>query len=174
MKNDPDMSVEHVLGSTVLAAGAGQHFEFLNHLATIKLEGQGRTMSVAEFLAPQGFGPPEHRHNDEDELFFVLDGEVRFLTGGEEAMAGTGGFAHLPHGESHTFQVLSPTARFVTVTASIAGEPRFDQMVSSLGSPITMPTLPEPGYIDPARIAQVCASFGIDIVGPPPGEGEAR
>ena len=168
------MSVEYTLGSTVLAAGEGQHFEFLNHLATIKLQGQGRTMSVVEFLAPQGFGPPEHRHNDEDELFFVLDGEVRFLTGGHEALAGEGGFAHLPHGETHTFQVLSPTARFVTVTASTAGAPRFDQMVSTLGTPTTTVAMPEPGYIDPARVAEVCASFGIDIVGPPPGEAEAR
>ena len=168
------MSIEQAIGATVLATGEGQHFEFLNHLATIKLEGEGRAMSVVEFLAPRGFGPPQHTHRDEDEVFFVLDGEVRFFTGGQETDAGTGGFAHLPHGEPHTFQVLSATARIATITASITGEPRFDQMVSALGSPTTKAALPEPGYIDPAHVAEVCASYGIDIVGPPPSELDAK
>ena len=131
------MSIEPTLASIVLATGEGQHVEFLNNLTTIKLAGRDRTMSVVEFLAPRGFGPPEHRHNDEDELFV-------------------------------TFQVLSPTARFLNVTASQTGSPRFDEMVAALGTPTEATVIPEPSYIDPGRVAEVCASFGIDIVGPPP------
>ena len=41
-------------------------------------------------------------------------------------------------------------------------------MVEALGEPIETPTLPEPGPIDPAHVAQVNDQFGIDILGPPP------
>ncbi len=165
MSNEPTLA-NH---SMVLAAGEGQHFEFLNHLATVKLQGkESQSMSVVEFNAPRGFGPPEHRHLHEDELFFVSDGEIRFFTGGEQIDVGAGGFAHLPAGIPHTFQVLSETARFINVTASRDGAPRFDEMVSSLGVQTESTEMPEPGYIDPAEVAAVCAAHDIHVLGPPP------
>jgi hypothetical protein len=41
-------------------------------------------------------------------------------------------------------------------------------MVAALGTPTDAPTMPEPTYIDPARVAEVNAGFGIEILGPPP------
>ena len=153
----------------VIAPGSGHHLHFLNHLATIKVRGGvDGTMSVVEFSAPRGLGPPLHRHEDEDEVFVVLDGEVAFHAGEQVMMAGEGGIAHLPHGIAHTFQVHSPTARFVCVTASRAQVPRFDLMVAALGTDVATPTLPEPGPIDPGHVAEVCLAHGIQILGPPP------
>jgi quercetin dioxygenase-like cupin family protein len=152
----------------VLPADAGQHFHFLNHLATVKVAGEGRALSVVEFRAERGFGPPLHRHIHEDEFFVVLDGEVRFTSGDVEAIAKPGGSAFLPHGLAHSFQVISAEARFVTVTGSTTGSPRFDGMIAELGEPTAEPTLPTPGPIDPGLVAEVNASFGIEILGPPP------
>ncbi|MGD2042572.1 MAG: cupin domain-containing protein [Acidimicrobiia bacterium] len=164
------MSIQHAPsaeGTVVLGPGEGHHLSFLNNLATVKLSaGEQGSMSVVEFLAPKGFGPPEHRHNDEDELFIVLDGDLRFFTGGEQFVGGEGSFAHLPRAIPHTFQVLTESARFLNVTAGPA--PRFDAMVRALGEPTDIVALPEPGYIDPSRVAEVCAAHGIDILGPPP------
>lgn len=164
------MTVEHMPGDAyVVSEGDGQHLEFLNHLATIKVEaGDGGSMSVVEFLAPRGFGPPEHRHQVDDELFVVLEGEIRFRCGDVEADGAAGAVAYLPRGGAHTFQVLSDTARFVVVNASSMATPRFDAMVSALGTPTDQAALPEPAYIDPSRVAAVCAAHGIDVVGPPP------
>lgn len=166
------MSIEQALASQqslVLAPGEGQHLDFLNHLATIKVAaGTERSMSVVEFVAPQGFGPPVHRHNDEDELFIVLDGELRFFTGGNEFPGGAGSFAYLPRAIPHTFQVITESARLVNVTASTTTVPRFDQMVAALGTPTRGMAMPEPQPIDPALVAEVCAAHNIDILGPPP------
>ena len=41
-------------------------------------------------------------------------------------------------------------------------------MVAALGSPTERLTIPEPGYIDAARVAEVCHEHGIEVVGPPP------
>lgn len=154
----------------VLAPGTGHHLHFLNHLATVKVRpGDHGALSVVEFTAPRGFGPPLHRHEHEDELFVVLDGELAFQAGGNEAtVVGAGGVALLPHGIPHTFQVRSDTARFTCVNASRTGAPRFDQMVTHLGVPTSAPSLPAPSYIDATHVADVCREHGIEVVGPPP------
>src|SRR6056297_3362481 len=96
----------------VIAPGSGHHLHFLNHLATIKVRGgDDGSLSVVEFAARRGLGPPLHRHDDEDELFVVLDGQVAFHSGEDITLAETGSLAYLPHGIAHTFQVHSDTAR---------------------------------------------------------------
>jgi quercetin dioxygenase-like cupin family protein len=153
----------------VIAPGHGHHLHFLNHLATIRVTaGEHGSMSVVEFQAARGFGPPLHRHDTEDELFVLLDGELDLHCGDERFTAAAGDIALLPHGRPHTFQVLSETARFTCVTSSRTGVPRFDQMVTELGEPVEVPRLPEPGYVDATRVADVCREFGIEVLGPPP------
>lgn len=164
------MSIEQTLASAqVLASDEGQRLEFLNNLVTIKsAAGSDRAMSVVEFLAPRSFGPPEHVHRNEDEFFVVLDGEMKFLTGGEEILAGAGACAYLPRAVPHTFQVLSESARMLTIAAVFSEPSRFDQMVTALGTPTDQLVIPEPKPIDPTLVADVCREHGIDIVGPPP------
>ena len=153
----------------MLAAQEGEHFHFLNHLATIKVRaGDHRSMSVVEFVGPRGFGPPLHSHTEEDELFVIFEGELEFRTGGREILGSAGTCAYLPRAVPHTFQILSDTARFMCVTASTTTIPRFDEMVAALGEPVAEPSMPEPGYIDPVRVADVNRALGIDILGPPP------
>ncbi len=157
--------------TTIIHPGEGRHLHFLNHLATIKVEGATSALSVVEFQAPRGFAPPLHRHRHEDELFLLLEGEIAVLAGdgrAEEApVVGAGGIALLAHGLRHTFQVRSDTARFVCVTASGAGHPRFDEMVTALGEPTLDPTIPDPGYVDATRVADVCLEHDIEVLGPP-------
>jgi uncharacterized cupin superfamily protein len=153
---------------TVVPRDEGRHHHFLNHLATVKASGTDGALSAVEFVAPRGFGPPLHRHLDEDELVVVLEGEMVFRSGDDELVGREGAVAVLPRGVPHTFQVLSPTARFLSVTASGSGHPRFDRMVAALGTPTDEARLPEPGPIDPAEVARVNAAHGIEILGPPP------
>lgn len=153
----------------VLARGEGTHLHFLNNLATIKFSaGTDGSMSVVEFSANRGFGPPLHTHRDEDELVVVLDGEVAFRSGDTEIIGTTGASAYLPHAVPHTFQVLSETARMLSVTASATTTPEFDQMVAALGEPVSVPTIPGEMDIDPGQVAMVNDAHGIDILGPPP------
>jgi quercetin dioxygenase-like cupin family protein len=164
-----DTSTRQARAFEVVAPGTGHHLHFLNHLATVKIRPEDTgSLSVVEFQAPRGFGPPLHRHLDEDELFVILEGEIAFHSGEYPRFAAAGGIAFLPHGVPHTFQVTSPFARFTCVTASRTAVPRFDQMVTALGQPTETPHLPEPGYIDATVVADVCRAHGIEVVGPPP------
>lgn len=153
----------------VLARDEGRHLHFLNNLATVKVSpGPDGSMSAVEFVAPYGFGPPVHSHRDEDELVVVLDGEVAFRSGDDEVIATTGACAYLPHAVPHTFQVLSPSARMLSITSSATTVPEFDRMVTALGQPTDRPTIPAEMEIDPGRVALVTAEHGIDVLGPPP------
>lgn len=150
----------------VLGPGEGEHWHFLNTLQSLKVDGDrtGGALTALEFVGPRGFGPPLHSHDVEDELFYVLDGEVRFTSGEVEQVVGEGGTVFLPKQRPHQFQVLSDTARVFQVTTPA----QFGDFVRTLGEPAAEPVLPAPVEIDGARVAEVCAQFQIQVLGPPP------
>jgi quercetin dioxygenase-like cupin family protein len=154
------------MSPVLVARDGGQHFHFLNTLQTAKLttEQTNGALTVVEFIGPRNFGPPLHLHDAEDEMFYILDGELWLSCGDAEAVHGEGAVVWLPRGLPHTFQVRSETARVLTVSTP-AG---FERFVAALGSPAESPVLPEPGPIDPAHVAQVCAEHNIQVLGPPP------
>ncbi len=153
----------------VLLSGEGEHRHFLNHLATTKVDpGDEGSMTVVEFEAPRGFGPPLHVHDHEDEVMVVLDGEIAFRSGDDERVGQAGSTVYLPHGVPHTFQVLSESARFTTIAARLVGTPAFGSFVAELGEEIDGTDLPAPIEIDPAAVAEAGSRHGITILGPPP------
>ena len=153
----------------VLGAGHGHHLHFLNNLATLKTAAGGdASMAVVEFDGPRDFGPPLHRHHDEDEFFFILDGEIEVQLGDELSTVGQGAFVWLPCGLPHTVQLVSDSCRMLAVTAPAGGSARFDAMVAALGEDTTDVRIPDPMDIDPGHVAAVCAEHGIEIMGPPP------
>jgi len=150
--------------------GDGDHFHFLNHLATVKSR-HDRTisgMNAVEFAAPRGFGPPLHLHHEEDEIMYVVDGDIRVEIDGIERIAPAGSVIALPARVPHTFQVTSEWATLLTVAGGRREAPPFDAFVEALGTPTDDATQPEPVSIDPGHVAAVAAANGIEILGPPP------
>src|SRR3954454_13143946 len=64
-------------------------------------------------MAPGREGPAAHVHDDEDDAFYVLDDEIRFVVDDQEVVAGAGTFVLVPPGVVHTF--MNPTASPVRV-----------------------------------------------------------
>jgi quercetin dioxygenase-like cupin family protein len=63
-------------------------------------------------------GPEAHVHADEDDSFYVLDGEMTFIVEGEEILAPAGTFVLVPPGVEHTFANRSAAeARLLNVHA---------------------------------------------------------
>lgn len=62
--------------------------------------------AYAAFLAvvPPGGGPPPHVHHREDEMFYVLEGEITFFTGEQELVGRAGDLIHAPRDVPHRFQ----------------------------------------------------------------------
>jgi mannose-6-phosphate isomerase-like protein (cupin superfamily) len=96
--------------------------------------GQGHHVGNVEFLArtthtprfnlgivtvqPRRSGPGEHVHPDEDDSFYILEGELVFTVDGEEVVAGPGTFVLVPPGCRHDFtNRTEQIARFLNIHA---------------------------------------------------------
>ena len=64
-------------------------------------------------MAPGRDGPSAHAHDDEDDAFYILDGELRFVVDDREIAAPAGTFVLVPPGVVHTF--MNPTSSPVRV-----------------------------------------------------------
>ena len=150
----------------MVARDEGDHFNFLNTLHTAKITGEqtNGALTAVEFFAPKNFAPPLHQHEAEDELFYIIGGELWLSCGDAEAVHGEGAVVWLPRGLPHTFAVRSDTARVLVVSAPSG----YDQFVATLGERVDKPVMPVPKEIDPARVAEIGAQFNIQILGPPP------
>jgi mannose-6-phosphate isomerase-like protein (cupin superfamily) len=87
--------------------------------AVVIRPGDGHHVGNVEFLArsadtprfnlsvltvqPHRTGPPMHTHADEDDAFYVLEGELTFLLEDDEIRAPQGTFVLVPPGTPHTF-----------------------------------------------------------------------
>ena len=119
---------------------------------------------MIEHLAPQGAGSPLHVHRNEDEWFYVTEGELAFWVGGQVIKPPAGSFVYDPREVPHTFEVTSPEARFLLV-AEPAG---FENFMRELSEPAQSPTLPAASFQppDPVRMMATAAEYGIEILGP--------
>ena len=154
----------------VVRRDEGRHNHFFNHLGTVKVASGDAPSGLAavEFVAPRDFGPPLHLHREEDEMFYVVEGEVAYTAGDTEHTVGPGAIVMIPKGTPHTFQVLSEQARLFTVTAGSATAPAFDEFVTAMGHELEEPVIPAPVDIDPGHVAAMCDAHGMDVLGPPP------
>ena len=83
----------------------GEDFWLFGALATIKISAEdtaGRYCVINTEVAP-GVGSPWHVHRDEDEWFFVHEGECEVYIGDAHLTLTAGGFAFGPKGVPHTF-----------------------------------------------------------------------
>ena len=64
----------------------------------------GHRLGIGEItLAPHTQGPPQHRHAQHDEGFYVVSGTVHFTIGETTHEAPAGTLAMIPPGAPHTF-----------------------------------------------------------------------
>jgi quercetin dioxygenase-like cupin family protein len=141
---------------------------FLGALVHVRAGGDATAgrFALLEHQGERGWSSPVHRHLADEETFFVLEGELRVEVDGEAHAAGAGAVAFLPLQLPHAFVVTSPQAHYLTLHIP-AG---FDGFTLAVGTPATGAATipPDEGPPDPATLAAVASSYGIEIVGPPP------
>lgn len=121
---------------------------------------------LAQQTGAKGFASPLHQHSREDELFFVMDGELAVHVGDEVFAAEAGAAAFAPRGLPHAFRVVSPTARFLVFSNPAGFEGWFFETGETAGSLVVPPPLEGPPDI--GRMISTLAAYGVDLLGPPP------
>jgi mannose-6-phosphate isomerase-like protein (cupin superfamily) len=128
----------------------------------------GEDLSLAEALTRPGAEPPVHIHAREDEVYYVLEGELTFQRGHELIEAVPGDAVVLPRGIQHGFAVRSETARVLFACTPGGLEEAF-HAIAEPGVRGELPAVPAGPPPDEA-VAAVNATFaeyGVTFTGPP-------
>lgn len=95
-------------------------------LATAKdTDGQ---YALIETVMRKGMEPPRHMHTYDDEMMYVLDGEVIFNIGENECHAKAGDTVYMPKHLPHHFKIQTDTAKFLINIFPAGLEDMFMQM----------------------------------------------
>ena len=149
-----------------LRPAEGEALWSVGALTTVKATGEqtAGAYSLVEDLAPKGAGTPLHRHQEDDEAFYVLDGAMTFyLSNDEPIRASAGSFVHIPGGTIHAFRVDSETARYLIITT-----PRHERFYRAIAEPAQTRSIPPDAPMDMERIGAACEAYGVEGVGPAP------
>ena len=157
-----------------LGQGEGEAWWWLDvTLAIIKATGEetGGQYTLIEVLEPQGVEVPLHVHHNEDEAFYILEGEMTFYVGEETIKAGPGSLLFGPRDVPHTYTVDSGPARLLFLLTP-AGFEGLIRETSEPAKSLTLPPPPEepPDEAEMEELMTIAARYGNEIVGPPPSQ----
>ena len=109
----------------------------------------------------RGKTTPLHRHPDQDEMVYVIDGEILYSGGGVERRVGRGATIVTPRGIPHAFLVVSESARLLFLQTPASGQAFYREA--------SEPAQAEDGPVDFSKIREAAAATGATVVmGPPP------
>ncbi len=153
-----------------LARGGGtqnSRLYALGGLVSVLLKGEdtGGRFVLLEFTGWKGSPSPRCIHHREDEILYVLEGEVTVEVEGETRRAPAGTVTFLPRGTEHGFAIESEKARMAVMAMPAGLEGYFEEM-SRPAESLELP--PEPGMApDSEKLARIAMKYGIEVTGPP-------
>jgi len=117
-----------------LAARAGERLSFAGADFLVKASSETTAGAFAIIEEVDPLDTPLHIHANEDELFYVIEGEHVFQVGDDEFPAGPGAVVFAPRQVPHAHRRVVPrTGRFLTMV-SPAGFERFFRELSAAES----------------------------------------
>jgi quercetin dioxygenase-like cupin family protein len=135
------------------------HIGLVGDTYTILVAGQDTAgkYTLIDMHVPPGGGPPPHRH-DFEEMFTVLDGEVRVTFRGETLLARAGETINVPANAPHSFTNASDTPSRLLCMCAPAGQEEFFVLV---GQPVTTRTEAPPPLSPDAQAAFIAKSTSL-------------
>jgi mannose-6-phosphate isomerase-like protein (cupin superfamily) len=94
----------------------GQAWWFLDTLVIEHRCAPGMDTVVLEMTLPVGSAPPLHVHDDLDDTWYILDGQMVVRCGDETLLVGAGDWVSMPRGVPHTFRVVGERESFWCTT----------------------------------------------------------
>jgi mannose-6-phosphate isomerase-like protein (cupin superfamily) len=149
-----------VRGQSIIGFGEQRVLQVLGEAITVKIDSaqtEGR-YAVIEEVSPVGGGPPLHVHRHEDEVFYVLEGEVEFQLGDQRFRAKAGSTAYLPRDIPHTFRNVG---RIPSKVLGVIIPARFVGFFDEVHA-LTKPT--------PEQAMELGMKYGLTFLPPPKGE----
>lgn len=127
--------------------------------ATVLIGGQetGSRLAMVEVVERRGHALPRHRHDREDEVLYVLEGELAIWLDQEWWTLSAGSALLVSRGIEHTIAALTPEARVLTIVSPAGFEGFHRELAGPAARDVTLD-----------RLAALAARFGCEITGPLP------
>jgi quercetin dioxygenase-like cupin family protein len=121
--------------------------------------------ALIEMVQRKGNVPPPHIHHREDEIFYVLEGELTVSVGDRTMKAVPGTMVFLPRNVQHSFTIESEQARMLVLLTPAGFEGWFKEF--SVPAPaMTLPPATEVAYEDVQRMLEAALRYGLEFVLP--------
>jgi quercetin dioxygenase-like cupin family protein len=141
----------------VLPPGAGKLIWLQGLGVRFMLSGDqtgGRFALVEHPIKPKSLAGPLHTHADEDEISYILEGEVGVQIGDRVLQATPGTLVFKPRGVPHAFWNAGQTpARLLEMISPAGFEGYFEAAAALFAS----------GPPDPARVAELTTRYRLDL-----------
>ena len=119
--------------------------------------------ALIEAVQRKGNVPPPHIHHREDEIFYVLEGELTVSVGDRTMKAAAGTMVFLPRNVPHSFTIESEQARMLILLTPAGFEGWFKEFCVPAPA-MTLPSASEVAYGDVQRILEVAPQYGLEFV----------
>lgn len=113
-------------------------------------------LTVLEYVGFEKIGPPLHVHFDQDEIFYVVEGEYLFQLDTERMTLKAGDTIFLPRAVPHTWLQLTDKGKLVYFLQPSGQMEEFFKKMNELKGPPT-----------PELVQQIHQAHGMKVVGPP-------
>ena len=113
---------------------------------------EGRFALVQHSFAPKALAAPMHRHRNEDEITYVLSGQIGAVIEGQEVVAEPGDLLFKPRGQWHTFWNAGDQPAVCLELISPAGLEELFRSFASLNEPPT-----------PEILASLAGAYGCEV-----------
>ena len=131
---------------TFLATGEDTHGQF----------------ALIEAVGRRGNVPPPHIHHREDEIFYILEGELIFSVSGRTIKGTPGTMIFLPRDVRHEFTIESEQYRMLMLVTPAGFEAWFREF--SVPAPAMMlPPPNEPSYGEVQRMLEAAPRYGLEF-----------
>lgn len=157
--------VQQMNNAFSFAHGEGDAYWFNGTLMEVKATGQetNGVFSLIEGLLPPGYETPLHVKSKEEDMYYVLEGELTFTVGDKIIQGKAGTFIFVPRHIKHKFKVEGSSPAKVLFMFTPAG---VEQFFIEMGVPADNYELPsEPVSFDMDKFVATAQKYGIEILG---------
>ena len=131
----------------------------------------GMEAVVLEMTLPVGSSAPLHVHDNLDDTWYILEGEMVVRCGDDVSTVGAGYWVSMPRGVPHTFRVVGDRdARILLVHDNAS----FRDLIRDLGVPAGAHVVPsQPVFPSMDDLVRVASAHDLTPIGPPMGVEDA-
>jgi quercetin dioxygenase-like cupin family protein len=122
---------------------------------------------LLEVRTQPGAEPPPHFLSEQDEVFYILEGELEVYCMGQVRTARAGDVVFFPRQQARAVYFLSPTLRFLSLVQPAGGLDKYFEAMSSPATDIESPAnVTTDADSDPAAAVALAAKYGIKMLTP--------